>query len=301
MSMLLQTNVEALPISSFTPARNGLLQRRCACGRHIVAGGECAECHKKRLARQRGSVNQVEPTVVPPIVHDVLHSPGRPLDPASHTYTESHFAHDFSRIPAHTHSLWRGPAKALDAVPSERDEEKPSPRQGSATIQCNGSGDYEIVYNGWAGATCGTKACVTAHESSHIADWKAKWSTGCSGQPKGYLPKGDPPDSPLMTAAEYKAFLKESECKAHTVDLNCAQALPKPAGCKTTVEDYIKLTESQKANYCPSLSTAAKVAIGAGGGALVGAGIGALAGGPVGALIGAGIGALVGGVAGAFF
>ncbi|HEX6709751.1 MAG TPA: hypothetical protein VF068_05410 [Rubrobacter sp.] len=104
-----------------------------------------------------------------------------------------------------------------------------------------------------------------------------------------------------MTASEYSAFLKASECKAHTADLACAEALPKPAGCEATVDDYIKLTREQKANWCPSLSRGAKIALGAGGGALAGAGIGALAGGPIGAAIGAGIGALVGGIAGLFF
>lgn len=247
---------------------------------------------------------------------------------------ESRFNHDFSQIPAHTdesaitqdqqsvscpvfprrcpfggacHTCPVGrqiksnvqPGKALGETPEQGNREKPSPEQGGATIQCDGSGGYEIVYNGWAGATCGTKACVTAHENSHIADWKAKWPTGCKGQSRGYLPKGDPPDKPLMTVAEYNAFLKKSECKAHTVDLICAEALPKPKGCKKTVEDYISLTRRQKAKWCPSsLSRGAKVALGVGGGALVGAGIGALAGGPVGAAIGAGIGAAVGGVAG---
>jgi uncharacterized membrane protein len=134
-----------------------------------------------------------------------------------------------------------------------------------------------------------------------MADWKAKWPKGCVGQAKGYVPKGDPPDDPLMTVAEYNKFLKASECKAHTADLACAEALPKPAACVKTVDDYIKLTRDQKAKWCPSLSTGAKVAIGAGGGALAGAGVGALVGGPVGAAVGAGIGALVGGIAGFFF
>ncbi len=132
-----------------------------------------------------------------------------------------------------------------------------------------------------------------------MADWKGKWPTGCKGQPRGYVPKGDPPDNPLMTVAEYDAFLKESECKAHTVDLACAEGLAKPPGCEATVDDYVKLTREQKAKWCPT-SRAAKVAAGLAGGALAGAGIGALAGGPAGAAIGAGIGALVGGIAGAF-
>ena len=43
----------ATPIVSFTPMRSGLLQRKCVCGNHTVAGGECAECAKKRSGLQR--------------------------------------------------------------------------------------------------------------------------------------------------------------------------------------------------------------------------------------------------------
>lgn len=35
-----------------TPAASGLLQRKCACGNHTMAGGECAECSKQRLGLQ---------------------------------------------------------------------------------------------------------------------------------------------------------------------------------------------------------------------------------------------------------
>ena len=43
----------ALSRSSATPASTGLLQRKCACGNHTIAGGECAACGKtKRLGLQ---------------------------------------------------------------------------------------------------------------------------------------------------------------------------------------------------------------------------------------------------------
>lgn len=168
----------------------------------------------------------------------------------------------------------RKPHKAVNASADTR-EEKPSPHAGDATIQCNGSGGWEIDYGNYAGATCGTKDCVTAHESSHMADWQAKWPTGCLGKPKGYLPKGDPPDSPLMSVSEYNTFLKDSECRAHTADLQCAEALPKVGGCKQTVEDYIELTKKQKANWCGGLPTWAKVLIGLGVAGVVGGIIGA--------------------------
>ena len=38
---------------SFLPPSQGLLQRKCACGNHTVAGGECAECAKKKSGLQR--------------------------------------------------------------------------------------------------------------------------------------------------------------------------------------------------------------------------------------------------------
>ena len=282
MNMTAQVQAKSAPELPFTPVRSNLLQRRCACGGTPGLDGECAECRRKRLTTLHRFATESDNTTA--------------LDAAPRSPTQSRIGHDFGRVAVREHQPGR-PTKALGAT-EDRDREKPSPMQGSASIQCDGSGGYEIVYGGWGGATCGTKSCVTMHESSHMADWSAKWSTGCQGQPRGYLPKGDPPDSPLMTVAEYDAFLKESECKAHTVDLACAEALPKPAGCEKTVEDYIDLTRKQKANWCPSLSRGAKVAIGVGGGALAGAGIGALAGGPVGAAVGAGIGALVGGIAG---
>lgn len=143
-----------------------------------------------------------------------------------------------------------GPLKANSELADDVHDAKPDPKNGSATIKCDGAGDYEILYGSYENATCGTKGCVTKHESSHMADWKAKWPKGCKDQPKGYLPKGDPPDEVLMTVAEYNAFLKQSECKAHTVDLDCANALPQPAACEQTVKDYIKLTSDQKKNWC---------------------------------------------------
>jgi len=151
-----------------------------------------------------------------------------------------------------SHKETPSPGKALEEeLVADEGMDKPDPHNGgAATIQCNGKGGYEVVLNGYAGATCGTKDCVVQHESSHMADWKAKWPDGCKGQPQGYLPKGDPPDKPLMTVQAYRAFLKDSECRAHGVDLLCAKALPKEGACKATVEAYITLTKNQKKNWC---------------------------------------------------
>jgi peptidoglycan hydrolase-like protein with peptidoglycan-binding domain len=86
-------------LQPFAPAATGLLQRKCACGQHATdQHGQCTECKKKGQLLQRRAVNQNGPAVAPPIVHEVLRSPGRPLDPATRAYMESRFGHDFSQV-----------------------------------------------------------------------------------------------------------------------------------------------------------------------------------------------------------
>jgi len=87
---------------------HGLLQHKCACGQHTVAGGECAECRKNRevgilrRATLQSSAFSPHSSAVPPIVHEVLCSPGQPLDPTARAFMEPHFGHDFSRVRTHT-------------------------------------------------------------------------------------------------------------------------------------------------------------------------------------------------------
>lgn len=61
----------------------------------------------KRIIHQRGGGNRRE---APPIVYDVLHSPGRPLDTDTRHFMEARFGHDFSGVRVHT-----GPAAAHTA------------------------------------------------------------------------------------------------------------------------------------------------------------------------------------------
>jgi hypothetical protein len=65
---------------------------------------------------RRSVTNKTEPTTVPPIVHEVLRSPGRPLDPATRTFMEPRFGHDFSRVRVHTDAKAAESAQAVDAL-----------------------------------------------------------------------------------------------------------------------------------------------------------------------------------------
>ena len=44
---------QSVQSASFLPFAQGILQRKCACGNHTIAGGECAECAKKTSGLRR--------------------------------------------------------------------------------------------------------------------------------------------------------------------------------------------------------------------------------------------------------
>jgi Domain of unknown function (DUF4157) len=71
---------------SFTAVPTGILQRKCAaCDTRTIAGGKCEDCENKRG--------------VPPVVNEVLNSPGKPLDKDTRGFFESRFEHNFSSVP----------------------------------------------------------------------------------------------------------------------------------------------------------------------------------------------------------
>jgi hypothetical protein len=58
MSEKIQNQVNFTSVAPITPAPSGLLQRKCDCGNHTVAGGECQECGKKKNTLQLKFTNQ---------------------------------------------------------------------------------------------------------------------------------------------------------------------------------------------------------------------------------------------------
>ncbi len=53
--------------------------------------------------------------VAPPIVHDVLRSPGQPLEPSTRRFMEARFGHDFRNVRIHTDALAAQSAQAIGA------------------------------------------------------------------------------------------------------------------------------------------------------------------------------------------
>jgi len=52
---------------------------------------------------------------MPPIVHEVLRSPGQPLDPATRAFMEPRFGHDFSQVRVHNDARAAESARAVNA------------------------------------------------------------------------------------------------------------------------------------------------------------------------------------------
>lgn len=94
-----------------------MLQRKCACGGVRGPTGECAECRKKRLQRKSSaSVDAQTGSHVPAIVHEVLRSPGQPLDAATRALMEPRFGHDFSSVRVHADAPAAASARSVGAL-----------------------------------------------------------------------------------------------------------------------------------------------------------------------------------------
>lgn len=90
------------------------LQRKCDCGNHTMSGN-CDDCAKKTSALQRKALSGTEPVEAPGIVHEVLRSPGQPLDGNTRGFMESSLGHDFSKVRVHADARAEASAGAVSA------------------------------------------------------------------------------------------------------------------------------------------------------------------------------------------
>jgi outer membrane protein OmpA-like peptidoglycan-associated protein len=91
------------PVSS-SPALQ--LQRKCA---------ECEE-EQDQQTLQKKSAGGAEPQTAPPIVDEVLRSPGEPLDAATRAFFEPRFGEDFSAVRVHADAKGAESARAIGAL-----------------------------------------------------------------------------------------------------------------------------------------------------------------------------------------
>jgi hypothetical protein len=89
-----------------------LLQR---CGAKTCAPGSCSHDEELRLARAP-SAPATEGGPAPPIVHEVLRSSWRPLEPSTLTLMNQQFGYDFSSVRVHTGNRAEASARSVDAL-----------------------------------------------------------------------------------------------------------------------------------------------------------------------------------------
>jgi hypothetical protein len=94
-------------------AAGAMLRRKCACGGAVGKREECESCRQVKALRRRAG--GAEPAAVPPVVYDVLRSPGCPLDRDARALMEPRFGHDFSRVRIHNDARAASAARAANA------------------------------------------------------------------------------------------------------------------------------------------------------------------------------------------
>ena len=83
----------APPTAALVNGGRALLQRKCVCGESAGEGDKCEDCKRKDGLLQRRSFGGADPAV-PPIVHEVLRSPGQPLDTTTRSFMEAQIKSD---------------------------------------------------------------------------------------------------------------------------------------------------------------------------------------------------------------
>lgn len=107
-----------------TPAPFGTLQRKIAYGGSSGSDGGCEEYKKKKQTLQRRAATAAEPATVPSIVHDVLNSPGQPLDDATRAFFELRFGHDFSKVSVRAPGEYQGQRQLGVNLPGDTYEQQ---------------------------------------------------------------------------------------------------------------------------------------------------------------------------------
>jgi len=179
----------AQPAAKAMPPRQGVLQRKCDCGNHTAAGGECEECRKKKTTLQRLAItpardafedeadriaervlatpshavarrappriqrytegNAGSALTAPRSVDRVLAGPSQPMDAAVRFDMEQRFGHDFSLVRVHSGAA---------AAQSARDVSAHAYTVGNHIVF--GEGTY-------APSTLGGRRLI-AHELTHV-------------------------------------------------------------------------------------------------------------------------------------
>jgi outer membrane protein OmpA-like peptidoglycan-associated protein len=110
----------AKPVTSFTAAPSGILQRKCACGAKTSGDAKCSKCkgaEERKLPLQLKAFRSDAITEVPQIVTELRCSPGHPLDSTGRGFPEPRFGHDFSSVQVNADAVTLGVGYSQTHIP----------------------------------------------------------------------------------------------------------------------------------------------------------------------------------------
>jgi hypothetical protein len=77
---------------------------------------KCTECEEDETSLHRSATNSSPTAVAPSVVHEMLRSPGQPLDASTRAFMEPRFGHDFRGVRLHTGTTAADSARAVNAL-----------------------------------------------------------------------------------------------------------------------------------------------------------------------------------------
>jgi hypothetical protein len=158
-----------------------VLQRKCS---------QCEEDEEETHKLQRQDTG-AGPGSAPPVVHEVLNSPGRPMDGGLRSFMEPRFGHDFSGVRIHTDSRAAESARSVNAL--------------AYTV------GRDIVFAGgqYAPESPNGKRLL-AHELTHVVQQNQAGGAGSMAAKSTFI-------SPPMIASAHSPAEREADLLAHRV------------------------------------------------------------------------------------
>jgi hypothetical protein len=190
---------------------------------------------------QRAAISTEAVDEVPPIVNEVLRSPGQPLDSQTRSVMEPHFRHDFSHVLVHTDAKAAESARAVNAL--------------AYTVGRDlvfGAGSYS------PNISEGQK--LIAHELAHVAQ-QGQQPSGTSGLAIG--PANDGYEAQAETAADAVIGNNATTPLSERSNAAVLQRTPAPPthGGKKGVFDRSKVQIGELPNVVATKAGAAKVTL----------------------------------------
>jgi hypothetical protein len=182
------------------------LQRKCSCG------GSCDTCKAEQADEEHGKLQRKSAApgipafsstpaaalTAPPVVDDVLHSPGQPLDNATRRYFEPRFQFDFNHVRIHTDAPAGASARAVNA-------------------QAYTVGSHIVLGSGTSGTRSPASLKLIAHELAHVVQQGQGRPLARHPEPVLQRQKAGQPDEPLDVALARQEAAEQLEERSRAV------------------------------------------------------------------------------------